>query len=267
MNLPAMIGNVLQLSGNKLMNIRSILKKYISVQTRNKLRALQPSFLLKKISYSQSGEDIIISFLLDMICGKGSKRYLDIGANHPFHLSNTALLYKNGGRGTLVEPDPYFAKLLRKKRSGDKVLECGVHFSGDESADFYVMDSPTLNTFSEQEMQRYVSMGHKVSNKLKVNLLDINHILELAGPLDFFNIDIEGLDYIILQMIDFKKHRPKCICVETIAYETSKEPEKMKALISYMNVNNYILYADTFINSIFVDKQEWHGHWNKVQSS
>lgn len=255
---------MLQLSGNELMNIRSILKKYISVQTRNKLKALQPSILFKKVSYSQSGEDIIIGFLLDMICGKGPKTYLDIGANHPFHLSNTALLYKNGGRGVLVEPDPYFAKLLRKKRSRDKVIESGVHFSGERTADFYVMDSPTLNTFSEQEMQRYVSMGHRVSNKLKVNLLDINYILDSAGKLDFFNIDIEGLDYIILQMVDFKKYRPKCICVETISYETSKEPEKMKALISYMNANDYILYADTFINSIFIDQQEWRSHWNQT---
>lgn len=257
---------MLQLSVSDMNKMRALLRKYFSAKTRNKIRSLQPSFFFRRTSYSQSGEDIIVSFLLDMISGSTQKKYLDIGANHPFHLSNTALLYKKGGHGVLVEPDPYFAMLLRKKRPRDKVVECGVHFSGETKADFYVMDSPTLNTFSEQEMQRYVGMGHKVTDKLKVNLLDINRILESSGELDFFNIDIEGLDFIILQMINFEKYRPKCICVESITYEINREPQKLKDLLSFMSSKDYVLYADTFINSIFVDKHQWLAHWNKSKS-
>lgn len=249
------------------MNMRSIVKKYISVKTRNKTRSLLPSFLFKKSSYAQSGEDIIVSFLLDMISGSTPKKYLDLGANHPFHLSNTALLYKNGGSGVLVEPDPFFAGLLRKKRPRDNVMQCGVHFSGESSADFYIMDSPTLNTFSQQEMLRYVAMGHQLTNTINVNLLNINKILETAGELDFLNLDIEGLDFAVLKMIDWTKHRPKCVCVESIAYEKDKEPEKLENIINLMLSKDYILYADTFINSIFVDKHQWQSHWNKSQSN
>lgn len=248
-------------------NMRSYIKKHISPQIRNRIRSLQPSFLFKKSSYSQSGEDILINFLLEMVSDKVAKSYLDIGANHPFHLSNTALLYQNGGRGVLVEPDPYFAKLLRKKRPRDIVIESGVHFSGGQTADFYVMDSPTLNTFSEEEMLRYVAMGHKLTNTIKVSLLNVNSILESIGELDFLNIDIEGLDFAVLQMIDWKKYRPKCVCVETIAYEKNKEPEKLKEIINLMQGNDYLLYADTFINSIFVDKYQWQNHWNQVKVS
>lgn len=240
-----------------------LLKKYFSPATRNKLRSNLPSFLFRKISYSQCGEDLLVKFVLDLIHGSRPKRYLDVGANHPFHLSNTALLYKAGGQGILVEPDPYFANLLRSKRLRDRVLQCGVHFSGEAKADFFVMDSPTLNTFSRQEMERCVAMGHQLTNTLSVELKNINAILEMAGELDFLNLDIEGLDKAILEMIDWQKYRPTCICVETIPYETRQEPRKLNDIIELMLDRDYILYADTFINSIFIDRHQWLTHWSR----
>lgn len=243
--------------------MRSLLKKYLSASARNRLSSHQPSFLFRKASYSQCGEDLLVAFVLDLMHGTRPKKYLDVGANHPFHLSNTALLYAKGGAGILVEPDPYFAKLLRNKRPRDKVLQNGVHFSGEDRADFFVMDSPTLNTFSRQEMERYVAMGHQLSNTLTVELKNINAILEIAGELDFMNLDIEGLDKSILETIDWTKYRPTCICVETLTYETQQEPRKLNDIIEWMLAQDYILYADTFINSIFVDRHQWLQHWNK----
>lgn len=243
--------------------MRSFLKKYLSPTARNRLRACQPSFTFRKTSYSQCGEDLLVAFVLELIHGSRPKRYLDVGANHPFHLSNTALFYAKGGAGILVEPDPYFAKLLRSKRPRDTVLRNGVHFSGGERADFFVMDSPTLNTFSRQQMERYVAMGHPLSNTLLIELKNINDILEMAGELDFMNLDIEGLDKAILEMIDWKKYRPTCLCVETLTYETQQEPRKLNDIIELMHAQDYILYADTFINSIFVDRHQWLQHWNK----
>lgn len=245
------------------MSMRSFLKKYLSTSTRNRLRSRQPSFVFRKTSYSQCGEDLLVNFVLELIHGSRPKKYLDVGANHPFHLSNTALLYAKGGAGILVEPDPYFAKLLRNKRPRDTVLQNGVHFSGEERADFFVMDSPTLNTFSHQEMGRYVAMGHQLNNTFPVELKNINSILEMAGEIDFMNLDIEGLDKSILEMIDWKKYRPTCICVETLTYESQQEPRKLNDIIELMLAQDYILYADTFINSIFVDRHQWLKHWNK----
>jgi len=243
--------------------MRSLLKQYLPPEIRSKLRSRQPSFMFRKSSFSQCGEDLLIAFVLDLIHGSRPKKYLDVGANHPFHLSNTALLYASGGHGVLVEPDPYLAGLLRSKRPRDKVLPYGVHFSGQESADFFVLDSPTLNTFSHQEMERYVSMGHRVTDTLKVELRNINMVLEISGTLDFMSIDIEGMDEEILRMIDWSIYRPTCICVETITYERKNEPKKLYGIIEFMNRQDYMVYADTFINSIFVDRQQWAARWNQ----
>ncbi|BBE49694.1 methyltransferase Fkbm family protein [Ferriphaselus amnicola] len=243
--------------------MRALLKRYLSPATRNRIRSMQPSFMFRRISFSQCGEDLLVVFLLDLICGARPKRYLDVGANHPYHLSNTALLSARGGTGIVVEPDPYFANLLRKARPKDRVLEEGVHFSGEARAEFFILDSPTLNTFSRHEMERYVSMGHRLEKTLSVRLRGINEILEMAGDLDFMNLDIEGLDKTILEQIDWDKYRPACICVETITYETRQEPRKLTDIVEFMQAHDYMLYADTFINSIFVDRRQWQARWER----
>ncbi len=148
-----------------------------------------------------------------------------------------------------------------RNRPRDTVLERGVHFSGKSMAEFYVMDTPTLNTFSQVERERYVAMGHKVNRTLTVELENINSILDRAGKLDFMNLDIEGLDLAVLKMIDWNKYRSTCICVETITYEKINEPRKLDDILALMFSQDYMLYADTFINSIFVDRQQWSGHW------
>lgn len=219
--------------------------------------------MCRKNSYSQCGEDLLVTFVLNMIHGSRPKRYLDVGANHPFHLSNTALLYAAGGQGVVVEPDPYYARLLRNKRPRDTVMQCGVYFSEEPHADFFVMNPPTLNTFSRKEMERYVAMGYQLINTLQVELKNINTILDAAGELDFMNLDVEGLDKTILEMVDWKRYRPTCICVETLIYETQQEPRKLHDIIEMMLAQDYILYADTFINSIFVDRHQWQQRWNK----
>ncbi len=246
--------------------MKAYLKSIFTTEVRNRWRAKKPRFLLRQYSYSQSGEDLIVKFLLEMLCGKRPLRYLDVGANHPFYISNTALFYAEGGTGILVEPDPYFAELLRAKRPRDKVLQAGVHFAGDKKADFYIFDTPTLNTFSPHEAERYASMGHRLVRKLPVDLMDINDIMELCGKLDFMSLDVEGLDTDILEMISWEKYRPICVCVESAAYDARNEPKKVGEITEFMQAKGYLLYADTFSNSIFVDRGPWTAHWERQRS-
>ncbi|MEW6427164.1 MAG: FkbM family methyltransferase [Thermodesulfobacteriota bacterium] len=243
--------------------MRTLVKQILPTVFRNRLRGFLPAIFFRRVSYSQCGEDLIINFVLNLICGRGPKRYLDVGANHPFHLSNTALLYRAGGHGVLVEPDPYFAKLLMRRRPRDTVLQVGVHFSGQTEADFFILDTPTLNTFARVEMERYVGMGHKLLKSISVELVNINSLLDSAGELDFLNLDIEGLDKTIIDMIDWQMHRPACVCVETVSYETNKEPNKSYDIIKFMQSVGYFHFADTYINSIFVDRSRWRASWNK----
>jgi hypothetical protein len=75
--------------------------------------------------------------------------------------------------------------------------------------------------------------------------------------LDLLSIDVEGLDYQIVSSIDLKKYRPKVVCLESVEYTGGDTYVKSKKLASYLYKNGYFLYADTFINSIFVDETAW----------
>ena len=105
-------------------------------------------------SYSQSGEDIIVSRALNKM-GIRNPLYLDIGANDPVKLNNTFLLYKKGRFWCANRAGPYFcAAKIKQKRRRDAVLNVGVSGQGCGEADFFILDNNYLNTFSRAEAER-----------------------------------------------------------------------------------------------------------------
>jgi FkbM family methyltransferase len=216
----------------------------------------------QKTSYAQCGEDLIMSFAIDQF--KIEKlTYLDIGAHHPYYLSNTAFFYERGNRGICVEPDPSLFADIKKERPLDICLNIGVSDKSGESADFYVMNVPTLNTFSKEEAEKYASYeGKSIKEKIKVPLLTVNEIIDKyngsVSP-NIVSIDVEGLDYLIISSFDFKRFTPEIFCIETLSYTENKSEEKLNNIISFLESKGYFLYADTYINSIFMNKEKWKG--------
>jgi FkbM family methyltransferase len=212
-----------------------------------------------KASYSQSGEDRIVDFIMSAI-GIERPTYFDIGAHHPYYLSNTALFYAAGSRGVCIEPDPVLFKKIRKIRKQDICLNVGVGLGQDAEADFYIMSTPSLSTFSKKHALEYESYGNvKISKIIKIPLISINEIIEkhFKSIPNFVSLDIEGLDYDILKSFDFSKYRPEVFCLETLTYTENNAEKKIVEFTEFMKSNNYIAYADTYINTIYVDKDTW----------
>lgn len=213
----------------------------------------------KQITYSQSGEDILISFIFDTLQIK-TRRYLDIGTNDPIHLNNTYLFYSQGYSGICVEPDPNLFSQIKKLRSRDKIIQAGI---GDrkKKLPFFLMDPHTLNTFSEKEAATYQKYypWSSVREVADIKLIPINDVLKkyFKDGIDFLSIDTEGLDQEIIESINFKKYRPLTICVETAVYKNQKTLSKNKKIINFLKRQGYFVYADTFVNSIFVDYDAW----------
>lgn len=213
-----------------------------------------------KKSYSQSGEDLIIDYIFTNYLHIQKPTYLDIGAHHPTYLSNTYLFYRKGCSGVCVEPDKSLYEGIRKKRKNDKCLNIGVGLTGTASASFYVMSEKTLNTFSQEEAERYQSYGHyRIKETLQVDLLPINTIIaqNFSPYPNLISLDVEGLDYEILKSMDFEKYRPEVFCIETLTFAQDKSERKLDEIILLMQGNGYFVYADTYINTIFVDNEAW----------
>jgi FkbM family methyltransferase len=213
-----------------------------------------------KISYSQCGEDIIVDFILESCFRIGNPTYLDIGAYHPMVLSNTAFFYRKGSRGVCIEPDPMLHEKLMQERPGDVCLNVGIGVEMGEGMDFYIMSAKTLNTFSKMEAERFQSYGNnKIEKVIQVPMMPINDVVEkyFHSCPNFVSLDVESLDLEIIGTWDFSRYRPEVFCIETLTYTEDKSERKIHEIIEYMALNEYFVFADTFINTIFVDKLAW----------
>jgi FkbM family methyltransferase len=213
----------------------------------------------RKASYSQCGEDLIADFVLESL-GVPVPIYLDIGANHPVYLSNTYKFYEKGGWGVCVEPDPGLCAEIRKHRPRDICLNVGVGVDERDSADFYVFATKTLSTFVKEEAERYQSYGNERIQEIRhVPLVPVNDILRrnFRQVPSFVSLDAEGIDLDILRAFEFAHFRPQVFCVETLSYTENKSERKQTEIIDLMIAQGYWVYADTFINTIFVDREAW----------
>jgi FkbM family methyltransferase len=219
-----------------------------------------PAVKYKKSSYSQCGEDLIMTHLFGPL--KIEKpTYVDIGAHHPYFLSNTALFYSKGARGINIEPDPDLFQAFEKYREHDINLNIGIAEGKSDTLDFYQMSDPVLNTFSKKEAETYRDdHGHTIRAVSKVPVLPVNQVLQKylkRRPLDILSIDVEGLDFQILKAVDYKRYKPKIICIETISYSETGNGVKNQAIITFLEKKGFLLFADTYINTIFVRKDLW----------
>jgi hypothetical protein len=140
---------------------------------------------------------------------------VDIGCFHPHWISNTKLLHDQGWSGLGVDVDPFKVRLYRLAR-GPRVQTVCAAVTAERSAEpvrlfrFHKFWSE-LDTLS-QEVATRSGRPYAVSS---VQALSIGDLLDLAPrPINFLNIDVEGLDASILRAIDFGKHRPELVCFE-----------------------------------------------------
>lgn len=89
--------------------------------------------------------------------------------------------------------------------------------------------------------------------------MDINKIIadnfEMAP--NFLSLDVEGLDFEIIKSLDFTKYKPEVLCLETLEVAENRVEIKNLKMINYIKSKGYMVYADTYINSIFVDEHKW----------
>ncbi len=232
---------------------RRIRKLRLLLRLASALRSSRSSAL--KISFAQSGEDLLARQIL-LSLGIPQPRYLDIGAHHPFELSNTALFHLLGSHGINIEPDPVLFEAFTRHRPHDLNLNVGVGPVPGEMT-FFRMANPTLNTFSAEEAHRVATEeGIPIVAQLPVRIETPDAILARAGYVpDFVSVDTEGHDLTILQSFDFDRYRPALICVESLTFSTRGQGRKLPEIATFLESVGYRSHADTHLNTLFVDER------------
>ena len=166
-----------------------------------------------KNSFSQNEEDVLIdSFFNNQNLGF----FVDIGAFDPSRFSNTKRFYLKGWRGINIEPDPLRIKKFFQTRSGDINLNIGIA-NEDKVLNFYKFNPGTLSTFSKNTAEEYEKQGFRLVQVIKVPVRKLGNVLReyvKNRKVDFFSIDTEGLDLEVLKSNNWKRFKPKVVCIE-----------------------------------------------------
>ena len=166
-------------------------------------------------TYAQHGEDLMLCNLFRLM-GIDRPGYLDLGAHHPYVISNTALLHERGSRGVNVEANPHLVEAFREARPDDLTINVGV---GPEQGTwpFYRFTKRSgLNTFSEAIVAARADR-HPVEEVVHLPVWTITRIVEEccggAYP-PLLSMDLEGLDLAVLKTADFSLSRPRVVIAE-----------------------------------------------------
>jgi FkbM family methyltransferase len=207
------------------------------------------------VTYAQHGEDMLFVNYFHAL-GIARPTWLDIGAHHPINISNTALLYKRGGRGINIEANPNLIESFNKERPEDININIGIAPEGGHMT-FYMVDKWSgRNTFDKHTAEEFVRQNpsFSITETMQINVLTINEVVErfCGGEYpDLLSIDVEGLDYDILRSADFSRSSPKIICVEVI----SGSGDMSGPMRELLGQRGYVIAAKTIGNTIFVRKE------------
>ncbi len=203
------------------------------------------------VSYSQEGEDLILKRLFD----KDRGFYVDVGAHHPKRFSNTFLFYKRGWKGVNIDAMPGSMKIFKEQRPRDINLEIPIA-KECKSLTYYEFNEPALNSLSE-EIALSVRRPYKIVSTQTMKTCPLSVVLEkyicTAQEIDFFSIDVEGLDLEVLQSNNWRKFRPKVVLVEQLKSSIHQLNDDL--IYQFLTARSYHLYAKSVNTTFFIDDE------------
>ncbi|MCF8342710.1 MAG: FkbM family methyltransferase [Chitinophagaceae bacterium] len=198
------------------------------------------------LSYSQEGEDLV---LYRLIGHKTNGFYVDIGAHHPYRFSNTYKFYQLGWRGINIDPLPESMNLFKDKRPRDISLELAIVNSDNQQLHYYMFAEPALNTMDQRvAIERELTVpSDKIIKTISVPSYKLVDVLDKHLPshqeIDFFSIDVEGMDFSVIQSNNWDKYRPKFVVLESL--NSNLQEDLDTELTSFLMGKNYNLVAKT----------------------
>jgi len=206
------------------------------------------NFFIKKKTYSMDGEDLFIDNFFKNKIGL----YVDVGAYHPLELSNTYLLYKKKWKGINIDINTLSIDYFNFLRPNDININLGVAKKNTIKTLYYQKNKSPLNTLNLSHAKKIFSNKYKkkrIKTKTLTNILDKTKFK--GKEIDFLNIDTEGNDLEVLKSLDFKKYKPKLICVELIDhFNPDKKKIKKHKIYKFLIEKKY--------------KLVWSGHFSHI---
>ena len=224
------------------MNIYEKIRMFHNIYIKN-------NFFIKKKTYSMDGEDLFI----DNFFKNKTGLYVDVGAYHPLELSNTYLLYKRKWKGINIDINSLSIEYFDFLRPNDINLNLGVARKNSTKMIYFQKNKSPLNTLNLMHAKKIFSntfKQKKIKTKTLTNILDKTKFKR--KEIDFLNIDTEGSDLEVLKSLDFKKYKPKLICVELIDhFGPDQKKIKKHKIYKFLKDKKYKLVWSGYFSHIF----------------
>ena len=188
--------------------------------------------------------------------GKQDGIYVEIGANHPFLLSNSAFFdICMGWKGICVEPSLKLSKVFENKRSCTMVNKCGWSMTQNNlkmllngggtsiiSEDEYrkqTLANNTENLFSCDTISGFdLLTQYQPKNKFG-EMIDLN----IVRDIDFISLDIEGAEEEFLKCFPFNKYNVKVWVIEINKGRTEKIIDRILYHYGYIKLSYLPLWG------------------------
>lgn len=203
----------------------------------------------RRSSWSQYGEDLIIETYLP----QGVGGYLDLGSGRPKRHSNTYLFYKRGWSGTCVDGNPLNTILHRLVRPRDRAINRLISPGYDKSKlDFFLFRRWQLSTMDGELAKSLTDQGNPMQRVIQVESSHPSSFTSAVSPEDnfFLTCDIEGLDFEVIEAMDWSSFRPAVVCTEDLQFR--HESLQRSATTDLLTSKGYVLVATTPVSLIFV---------------
>lgn len=212
------------------MNLATTVKESVPVEWRRtiKIRRALVAEAFGSWRYSSPALNDLDHKLVERI-GSAPGVFLEIGANDGYSQSNTYLLERRyGWRGILVEPLPALAAWCRRVRTASVCMEVACTSVEGASAKLKIADrnltSVVLGQQDRSEECRRLEGGS--AGVVQVSGCTLSEVIDQCREvhLDLISVDVEGSEERVLSGLDFTRHTPSWLLVET------KVPERVAEL-------------------------------------
>lgn len=181
------------------------------------------------------------------------RRFVEVGANDPFDLSQSWHLEQQGWRGLLIEPIPANVNKLRQHRQADVVeAACCAPAQHGQTATLYVGGVNGAHSSLRPDLAVPES---RTGQAIQVPLRTLQSVLQAhglagRGSVDLLSIDTEGTEVDVLQGLDLAACQPVLILIEDLVHDHSKHQHLVNA--------GYRWFRRTGLNSWYVPKTSPH---------
>jgi FkbM family methyltransferase len=185
-----------------------------------------------------------------------TKTYLEVGAFDGITQSNTLVLQEQlGWSGILVEPINSYYQLLKKNRPNNIFINSLLHS----------LEGKKIHILKQGEMSRCITetkfnkLKRRIKNFLKRNNTEavisttVNQLCTKyqITELDFISLDVEGMEYDVLQGINFDR-------IDVLAILIECRPHNFMNITERMYASNFVL-AEAVTRFNENDNPNWDG--------